>query len=105
MSARRSPRPTSAAVDGVDVLWVGHFDLSNFMGIPGQFDDPRFDAAMRRVAEVCRRHGKVAGFMATDSAWIDRARDMGYTMIAGGTDSGLLQQAFSGLVERIGGGR
>jgi 2-keto-3-deoxy-L-rhamnonate aldolase RhmA len=90
-----------AAVDGVDVLWVGHFDLSNFMGIPGQFGDPRFDAAMRRVAEVCRRHGKAAGFMATDSAWIERVRDMGYTMIAGGTDSGLLQQAFTGLVEVI----
>ena len=30
-----------AAVDGIDVLWVGHFDLTNFLGIPGQFDDPR----------------------------------------------------------------
>ena len=45
-----------AAVDGIDVLWVGHFDLSNFMGIPGRFDDPRFDAAMRKVVEACRRH-------------------------------------------------
>jgi 2-dehydro-3-deoxyglucarate aldolase/4-hydroxy-2-oxoheptanedioate aldolase len=90
-----------AAVDGVDVLWVGHFDLSNFLGIPGRFDDPRFDAAMRRVAEVARRHGKAAGFMATDAAWIDRAKAMGYTMLAGGTDSGLLQQAYAGLVERI----
>lgn len=90
-----------AAVDGIDVLWVGHFDLSNFMGIPGQFGDAHFDAAMRRVAEVARRHGKAAGFMATDQAWIDRARDMGYTMIAGGTDSGLLAQAYTGLVERI----
>jgi 2-keto-3-deoxy-L-rhamnonate aldolase RhmA len=93
-----------AAVDGVDVLWVGHFDLSNFMGIPGQFADARFDAAMRRVAEVCRRHGKAAGFMATDTAWIERARDMGYTMIAAGTDSGLLQQAYAQLVEKIGSG-
>ena len=92
-----------AAVDGVDVLWVGHFDLSNFLGIPGQFDDPRFDAAMRRVAEVSRRHGKAAGFMATDSAWIERARGMGYTMIAAGNDTGLLQQADAGLVERIDG--
>jgi 2-dehydro-3-deoxyglucarate aldolase/4-hydroxy-2-oxoheptanedioate aldolase len=90
-----------AAVDGVDVLWVGHFDLSNFLGIPGRFDDPRFDAAMRRVAEVARRHGKAAGFMATDAAWIDRAKAMGYTMLAGGTDSGLLQQAYAGLVEHI----
>jgi 2-keto-3-deoxy-L-rhamnonate aldolase RhmA len=90
-----------AAVDGVDVLWVGHFDLSSFMGIPGQFADPRFDAAMRKVVEVCLRHGKAAGFMATDKAWIDRALGMGYTMIAGGTDNGLLQQAFAQQVAQI----
>lgn len=92
-----------AAVDGIDVLWVGHFDLSNFMGIPGRFDDPRFDAAMRKVVEVCRRHGKVAGFMATDPAWVRRAQEMGYTMIAAGTDNGLLQQAFTSLVRQIDG--
>jgi 2-dehydro-3-deoxyglucarate aldolase/4-hydroxy-2-oxoheptanedioate aldolase len=90
-----------AAVDGIDVLWVGHFDLSNFMGIPAQFADPRFDAAMRRVAEVARRHGKAAGFMATDAAWIERVREMGYTMIAGGTDTGLLQDAYARLVGQI----
>lgn len=27
-----------AAVPGVDALWVGHFDLTNFLGIPGAFD-------------------------------------------------------------------
>jgi len=87
-----------AAVEGVDVLWVGHFDLSNFMGIPGRFDHPDFEAAMRRVAQACRAHGKVAGFMATDTAWIDRVRAMGYTMIAVGTDMGLLADATRRLV-------
>ena len=90
-----------AAVDGVDVLWVGHFDLSNFMGIPARFDDPRFDAALRQVAATAHRHGKAAGFMATDGAWIARVREMGYTMIAGGTDTGLLEAALKGLVGQI----
>jgi 2-dehydro-3-deoxyglucarate aldolase/4-hydroxy-2-oxoheptanedioate aldolase len=90
-----------AAVDGIDVLWVGHFDLSNFMGIPAQFDHPSFDAAMRQVADTARRHGKAAGFMATDAAWIARARAMGYTMIAGGTDTGLLELALRGMVGQI----
>ena len=31
-----------AAIDGVDCLWVGHFDLSVSLGIPGQFDHPNF---------------------------------------------------------------
>ena len=39
--------------------------------------------------------------MATDAAWIARARDMGYTMIAAGTDSGLLEAATKDLVGRI----
>jgi 2-dehydro-3-deoxyglucarate aldolase/4-hydroxy-2-oxoheptanedioate aldolase len=90
-----------AAVDGIDVLWVGHFDLSNFMGIPARFNDPRFDAAMRKVAAVARAHGKAAAFMATDAAWIERVREMGYTMIAGGTDSGLLELAVKNMVGQI----
>jgi len=31
-----------AAVPGVDVLWLGHFDLTNFLGIPGQFSHPQY---------------------------------------------------------------
>lgn len=87
-----------AAVDGIDVLWLGHFDLSNFLGIPAAFGDPRFDAAMRRIAAVARDHGKAAGFMATDTAWLDRARAAGYTMLAVGTDVGLLGDAVRRLV-------
>lgn len=93
-----------AAVDGIDVLWVGHFDLSNFMGIPAQFNDPRFDAAMRRVAKVARAHGKAAGFMATDAAWIARVKEMGYTMIAGGTDTGVIEAGYKAMASQIEGG-
>jgi 2-keto-3-deoxy-L-rhamnonate aldolase RhmA len=39
--------------------------------------------------------------MATDKAWIARATDMGYTMVAAGTDTGLLQQAFTDLVGQV----
>ena len=90
-----------AAVDGVDVLWVGHFDLSNFMGIPGQFDHPDFLAAMKHVAQVAKKHGKIAGFMATDKAWVERAKAMGYTMMAAGTDTALLQGALGQLIVDI----
>ena len=38
-----------ASTPGVDVLWVGHFDLTQAMGIPGQFGHPEFLAALSRV--------------------------------------------------------
>ena len=55
-----------AAVDGIDVLWIGHFDLTNSLGIPAQFDHPDYLSAVDRVSEACRTHGKSAGFMVSD---------------------------------------
>lgn len=50
-----------AAVDGVDCLWVGHFDLSCSLGIPGQFDHPDFLDAIARVTAACGKHDKAMG--------------------------------------------
>eukprot|EP01079_Euglenida_sp_SAG-EU17-18_P000430 gene430-2432_t len=47
-----------AAHPEVDVLWVGHFDLTADMGICGEFDDPRFSAALDKVVDAGKRHGK-----------------------------------------------
>jgi 2-keto-3-deoxy-L-rhamnonate aldolase RhmA len=50
-----------AAIDGVDCLWVGHFDLSASLGIPGEFDHPKFKAAIERTAAATRKHDKALG--------------------------------------------
>ncbi len=82
-----------AATPGIDVLWLGHFDLTNFLGIPGQFDHPRYLDAVRAIVDTGRRHGKGLGFMAADAGWAKRYRDFGFNMIAAGLDSSLLQSA------------
>jgi 2-dehydro-3-deoxyglucarate aldolase/4-hydroxy-2-oxoheptanedioate aldolase len=82
-----------AAVDGIDVLWIGHFDLSNSLGIPGQFDHPRFKEALHAVLAACRRHRKTPGFMA---GGIDHGKallDQGFRMLAYGGDLWLYQNA------------
>ncbi len=56
-----------AAVEGIDVLWIGQFDLTASLGIPAQFDHPDYLNAVDRVLAACDRHGKAAGMMATDS--------------------------------------
>ena len=50
-----------AAVDGVDCLWVGHFDLSVSLGIPGQFDHPKFLKAIDRTIAATKKHNKSLG--------------------------------------------
>lgn len=55
-----------ASIDGVDCLWVGHFDLSCSLGIPAQFDHPDFLAAIEQVLAACDKHGKSAGRLVPD---------------------------------------
>ena len=50
-----------ASTPGVDVLWVGHFDLTASMGIPGQFDHPQFIAALEKTVATARKYGLAAG--------------------------------------------
>ncbi len=50
-----------AAIDGVDCLWVGHFDLSVSLGIPGQFDHKDFKRAIERTIAATKKHNKALG--------------------------------------------
>lgn len=50
-----------AALPGVDGLWIGHFDLSVSLGIPGEFANPVFTAAVDRIIAGARRHNKALG--------------------------------------------
>ena len=64
------------AVPGIDVAWLGHFDLTNSMGIPGEFEHPQFLAALDRIVNAADRNGKSAGFLAANAdvgrAWMAR---------------------------------
>ena len=77
------------SVPGVDVAWVGHYDLTVSMGIPTQFDHPRLLSAMDDLVAVCRRYGVAAGFLpASPEAavhWISK----GFRAISLGSDIGI----------------
>lgn len=82
-----------AAVPGVDALWLGHFDLTNFMGIPGEFKHPDYLAAVERIVAACETHGKAAAFLATDDQWARDYVAKGFRLMAYGIDQLLLQRA------------
>ena len=84
-----------AAVPGVDVLWLGHFDLTNLMGIPGQFKHPDYLAGVQRIVAACEAHGKTAAFLATDDDWAREYKAYGFRLLAYGVDQLMLQTALT----------
>ena len=79
-----------AAIEGVDVLFVGPLDLSVNLGIVQHFDHPDFVDALETVAQACQRHGKAAGALVPDLNYLEQWMAKGFTFLVVGTDGGIL---------------
>ncbi|HJW21364.1 MAG TPA: aldolase/citrate lyase family protein [Candidatus Limnocylindrales bacterium] len=81
-----------AAIDGVDVLFVGPADLSHSLGVPGQFGDPTYEAALRSVVAACRSNGKAAGILLYDHAAFGPHLELGFTFVGLGADASFVAE-------------
>jgi 4-hydroxy-2-oxoheptanedioate aldolase len=90
-----------AAVDGADVLFVGPTDLSYNMGIRDQLDHPDFRAALKKVSEAAKKHGKAAGILVHNPALVPVCRELGYTFVSLGSDGGAVRTGLLGLAQAL----
>ena len=95
-----------AALEGVDLLFVGPADLSLALGVVGQFEHEKLWDAIGRVAAACRNRGKAWGAVIPSPAFGRRAIEHGCRMPTIGNDPLVLrrgiealQSAFSELFE------
>jgi 2-keto-3-deoxy-L-rhamnonate aldolase RhmA len=89
------------AVEGIDVGWLGHFDLTNTMDITAQFDHPDFHAAVEALVAACRRHGKPPGILAGSVAMAEAFRARGFRCLGYKTDIALLHDALHDGLARL----
>ena len=90
-----------ARIPGIDCLWVGQFDLSIAMGIPGAFDDPRLRDAEDRVLAACAEAGVAAGVLVANATTAVRVLERGFRMVAVGTDIGLYGDALGAALREV----
>ena len=88
-----------AKIDNVDCLWVGHFDLSNFLGVPGQFGSKLYLDAINRIVKVGEKYQKSLGIMVSTKQELNFYSDLGFNVIAVGTEMSLLTDKISNLIE------
>ncbi len=89
-----------AAVDDVDVLFIGPTDLSHSLGHPGDVSHPEVVAAMERVAEAVVPTEKVLGIYTGTPEMAIRWRERGARYLATGID-GFIAQGLQGFVDRV----
>lgn len=92
---------TIAATPGIDVLWPGQFDLSQSMGIPGEFTHPRFLAALADVVTAAQRHGLAAAIQPLTIAQAEAWYALGFNVISFSGDFFVYQAALGQAVGQL----
>jgi 2-dehydro-3-deoxyglucarate aldolase/4-hydroxy-2-oxoheptanedioate aldolase len=75
-----------ASIPEVDLLFVGPADLSQNLGVPGDFWNPRCLEAVERVAAACKQHGKPWGVVPADPKYAEWCVERGCRMLSPASD-------------------
>lgn len=90
-----------AAVPEVDVIFLGPFDMSQSLGIPGQVYHPLMDEVVEKVIQVTTDAGKVPGIFVTDGQQAQRRAAQGFKYIAIGMDTTLLAKIYKTEISKL----
>jgi 4-hydroxy-2-oxoheptanedioate aldolase len=90
-----------AAMDGVDVLFIGPADLSMSLGIFGQFDHPLFVDAVNATVAAAERAGKATGILLFNPDDYARYFELGIRMIACGADATFVAEGSRTMASRL----
>ena len=91
------------AVPGIDATFIGPYDLSSSMGLPGQITHPEVLEAQQTLLEACNRHGVPAGIhvVPVDGDEVKRRINEGFRFIACGIDTEFLLFAARQMFQEI----
>jgi len=90
-----------AGTPRVDVLWVGQFDLTNSMGIPGDFKNSRFQNSIKQVIAAAHKHGKHAAIQGGNVAQLKEWAELGFDVLSYSEDVGVYIAAVSDGVQSL----
>lgn len=81
-------------VAALDIVFLGRYDISKSLGIPGQTNDPRVVDLMRVLATKVERGGKVAGTVLTDVDELPALRSMGFRYLTFSVDCEIIRRGY-----------
>jgi 2-keto-3-deoxy-L-rhamnonate aldolase RhmA len=86
------------AVPGVDIMFIGMFDLSISLGLAGQFDHPQMVAAVESLLAAALKHGKVPGMGATSYRMAEPWIRKGFRFIETGSELEMVRKSARELI-------
>jgi 4-hydroxy-2-oxoheptanedioate aldolase len=88
-------------VQGIDVLFLGPYDISQSLGVPGQVRSAKVESALKAAAAKARKQGRAVGSYAKDTEMGKWLLDLGVQYLSINVDATIFMQACEGIVKEL----
>ncbi|GAA4233422.1 aldolase/citrate lyase family protein [Postechiella marina] len=89
------------SVEGIDVIFLGPYDLSQSCGVPGQVHHEKVVSSMKDAVALARKHGKAVGTFTESVDNAKKWRDIGVQYISYAVDVGLVMNTFKSITSQL----
>jgi 4-hydroxy-2-oxoheptanedioate aldolase len=89
------------SVSGIDVVFIGPYDLSQSLGIPGKVNDPLVVEKMKEVVLKCKQHKIAVGTFADNVQTAKKWISLGVQYMSFSVDVGILYEAGKSIMEEL----
>ena len=88
-------------VEGIDLIYLGMYDISQSVGLPGQLEHPEVMLQLKKCLNVIKSSNKFAGTFSRDISACKKFKEMGFDFIAYVADSYALHSYYSEAVSNF----
>ena len=88
-------------VDGVDGIFIGPYDLSVSLGIPGETESPKIIEAVKRVVEACKAENKFTIIYTDKAESIQTNYDLGVDSVTYSSDASILSEMLTNIIKQV----
>ena len=89
------------SVDGIDIVFIGPYDLSQSLGLPGQVNHPLVEEKMKQVVKKARSNGKYVGTFVDDVETGNKWIKLGVQYISYSVDVGIIYNACTSITHKF----
>lgn len=89
------------SVEGFDILFIGPYDLSQSLGVPGEVTHPEVIRQMQIIVDKAKKAGKIVGTFTDTPSQAKLWQDAGVQYIAYSVDVGIFYEACKHLLEKL----
>ena len=88
-----------ASVEGIDLIYLGIYDISQSVGLPGELNHPKVTDGLKKSARIIADRGIAVGSFARDHAYVQLLHENGFQFIAYLVDCAMLKSAYQSSLE------